>query len=575
MLFNYKFRPLIWSLANNGMQIFLGLGGLLIIIAIWSFVLVQIERDKRDYISNANLHLQNVARGFKDHSQSTILSADQALRVLKFHYEKNGKADFDLLNSYFKKNVIDTNFLNQAGIVSEDGLYIYSNLPNHKIVNISDREHFIIHKEGYGYPLFVSKVVFGRASHKWSIQLSRKLVNPNGGFNGVAVASIDPTYFLNFYRKINLQSNGFSSLLDLNGYVRTLRAGNFSTIEGLKEPLSLPPSVHTEASGVFIANNLYDQVNRIYAFERLSNQPLLVLVGMDLDEVLIEHYVHRNIYLMFAIGLSFMLALFAISAVYTIQRSSRMNRNLLQRTQEAGTANKHKSEFLSAMSHELRTPLNGIMGYAEYIFHSAKDSATRFPAQIIYENSHYLLNLINSLLDLTKVESGQMSLMPTQFILLQEIEEVIKIHKGRIQSRHIQLKLEFRCEQIMQVNIDLFRFKQILNNLLDNAIKYSKDYGEITIEVDEIITSNEIKFAVRDNGIGIPIEMHSEVFQKFWQNEDFVTRKYPGSGLGLAICKRLVELMDGQIGFSSKPEFGSTFYFILPKGIISETIPNE
>jgi two-component system, NarL family, sensor histidine kinase BarA len=559
-------RSFVRSLLSVSVPLFFGIVAVLIIGAIWTIVFIQIDSDRRNDISNAQAQLTNVARSFKEHSQNTIANADQALRVLKFHYETRGTGDFNLINNYFQKEVIDTHFFNQAGIIDANGQYIFSNLSNHKVIDLSDREHFKIHKDRYGYPLYLSQVVFGRASKKWSIQLTRRLENPDGSFNGVSVVSFDPTYFVNFHRKIDLGRNGFTAFLDLNGVVRTLRAGSFSTIEGLPEPLTLPPSVLTEAHGSFISDQLYDGVRRIYAFERLSNQPLMVLVGMDLKEVLAEHQAHRKIYLVLAIGLSSVIALFAIGSVFTIRRSSRLNADLVQRTHEAGTANKHKTEFLAAMSHELRTPLNGIMGYAEYIFHSAKEPLTRFPAQIIYENSQYLLNLINSLLDLTKVEAGQMTLVPSQFDLPHVVDEVLKVHTARAQSREIDLSLQVNVPAGFQVNLDPIRFKQVLNNLLDNAIKYSQDKGAIMVRVDELLGAEQFKVSVSDRGIGIPQDKHAEVFQKFWQNEDFVTRKYPGSGLGLALCKRLVELMGGQIGFTSAPKAGSTFFFTLPVG---------
>ena len=568
MSFKLSYRSYIWSLLNISVPLFFSIAAFLIIASIWTIVILQIDSDRRNYINHARSNLSNIARSFKEHSQNTIRNADEALRVIKYHYETKGKGDFDLLNNYFSKNVIDTDFFNQAGIIDANGQYIFSNLRNHKVIDLSDREHFKIHKEHYSYPLYLSKIVYGRASGKWSIQLTRRLEKPDGSFNGVSVVSFDPTYFVNFHRKINLGNNGFTTFVDMKGVVRTLTAGSFSTVEGLKEPLKLPDVIHTESNGSFISDQLYDKTNRIYAFERLSNQPLLVIVGMDLNEVLAEHELHRKIYLMLAIGLSVIISLFAIGAIYTIRRTTRLNTDLVQRTHEAGTANRHKTEFLAAMSHELRTPLNGIMGYAEYIFHAAKDPLTRFPAQIIYENSHYLLNLINSLLDLTKVEAGQMSLIPTQFDLAHVVEEVLKVHVARAQSRQIDLNLEFNATKPFLVHMDLMRFKQVINNLLDNAIKYSPDNGAVMIRVDALENSEQFKVSVSDRGIGIPADKHSEVFQKFWQNEDFVTRKYPGSGLGLALCKRLVELMGGQISFTSAPKAGSTFYFTLPIGLI-------
>ena len=120
------------------------------------------------------------------------------------------------------------------------------------------------------------------------------------------------------------------------------------------------------------------------------------------------------------------------------------------------------------------------------------------------------------------------------------------------------------------VEADAGQVAQVLRNLIDNAIKFSSDKSTIKVRADYLSSANQIKVSVRDYGIGIPQDKHAEVFQKFWQNEDFVTRQNPGSGLGLALSKRLVELMGGQIGFTSSPNAGSTFFFTLPVGHIDK-----
>ncbi len=554
------------ALTRLGGPLSFGIATSLVLAALWVVVVMQIDSDRKTALHNAQSQLANVARSFKEHSQNSIRNADETLRVIKYHHETRGKGDRALLNDYFYRGVIDTGFFNQAGIIDAQGQYVFSNLQDHKVIDLSDREHFRVHKDGYSYPLYLSKVVFGRASRKWSIQLTRRLEKPDGSFDGVAVVSFDPTYFLNFHRRIDLGTHGFTAFLDLDGVVRTLRAGSFSTVEGLKAPLALPTSVQSEASGTFESDRLYDGVHRLYAFERLSNQPLLVVVGMDMQELLAEHESHRFTYLAFATGLTLVLVLLAVGGVVTLRRSARLNADLLRRTQEAGTANRHKTEFLAAISHELRTPLNGIMGYAEYIHLHAQEAMTKFPAQVIFENSQYLLNLINSLLDLTKVEAGQMSLSPTFLNLRDEVEGVMNVHAARAATRKIDLHLAWDPRLPVQGWLDPLRFKQVVNNLLDNAIKYSANDSEIKVRVDSLEAEGQVKVSVQDHGTGIPADKHSEVFQKFWQNEDFVTRQHPGSGLGLALCKRLVELMGGQIGFTSAPRAGSTFFFTLPLG---------
>ncbi len=555
---------------NVSVPLFFSIMGMLMIAVVWIVVFLQIEIDERNYMNNARLHLMNVARSFKEHSENTIRNADETLRVIKYHYETNGNDDFPLLNNYFSKGVINTEFFNQAGIIDADGQYIFSNLVNHQVIDLSDREHFVVHKEHYSYPIFLSKVVFGRASKKWSVQLTRRMEKPDGSFNGVAVVSFDPTYFINFHRKIELGNNGFTSLLDLNGVVRTLRAGRFSTIEGLKEPLPLPSSVHTEANGSFVSDQLYDGENRIYAFERLSNQPLLVLAGMEIKEVLAEHQEHRKVYLMFAIGLSTVITMFAIGALFTIRRSSRQSAALIQRTHEASTAYRHKTEFLAAISDELATPLKDIMGRAAYISHSAGESDAGLSARVILDDGRHLLTLINSLIELTKVETGRISLIPMQFDLFQAVQEVIGSQADRIESRRIDLDLDLDADPPLLVNMDPQCLKQILINLINNAIEHNKESHAIKIRVTLLASTQQVRIAVICLGTDARPADQVELLQNSVPNENLAVRKYQQSNLELALCKGLVELMGGEIDLRSASNAGSTIFFTLPIGFIKK-----
>jgi two-component system sensor histidine kinase BarA len=531
---------------------------------IWSVVWIQVRDDRQAVMTSTTGNLMNITRSFREHSQGVLRNADEALRVIKFHYERQGEGDFPLLNAYFQQGVIDTNFFNQAGIINEEGIYAFSNLPDHKPVNLADREHFRIHQSRYAYEIHVSKVVFGRASKRWSIQLTRRIDRPDGGFGGVAVVSLDPTYLVNFHSKIDLGANSFTSFLGVDGTVRTIRAGGTTLISGLEKPLNLPAVAQSQSSGTFISAQLHDGVERLYAYERLSNQPLMVLVGMDMHEVLAEHHARRSFYLGFASLLSLLVLVLSGTALYSLQRLARLNAELVKKTEEAALANEHKSEFLASISHELRTPLNGIIGYAEYILHKAEQTLLQLPARVILESGGHLLGLIDSLLDLNKVEANEMRLQAEPFDLRGETESVVLLHRPSLDAKSITLQMDLPPPDTSLVVMDRMRYRQVLGNLLDNATKYSFNKGRIVLQLSIDTGADLVKVSVEDEGIGIPREHHTHVFDKFWRSEDFATRHYPGSGLGLALCKRLVELMGGRIGFESEPDQGSTFFFTLP-----------
>ena len=188
----------------------------------------------------------------------------------------------------------------------------------------------------------------------------------------------------------------------------------------------------------------------------------------------------------------------------------------------------------------------------------------QFPAQIIDESSRHLLKLVNMLLDLTQVESGRMVLQNEIFNMTQVIEDVIQTHRSRTFSKNLKLTFENdeHCPDL--VCMDELNLRRILNNLLDNAIKFSKQDGEITLSIHYLKDIDSIYFSIKDNGHGIPEDMHAHVFEKFWQNEEFITRVHGGSGMGLALTQKLVTLMGGEIKFNSSQNVGSTFYFTIP-----------
>jgi len=164
----------------------------LLILLMWVGIAFQLNHEETQAIESEKNYLHNIAAGLREHVQASSRSTDEALRLLKFNYENGGLKTLPEINRYFRSKVIDVSNLNQVGIIDEQGIYAFSNLDHHKKMDLSDREHFKVHQLGYPYPLFISKPVLGRASGKWSFQITRKLEKPDGSFNGVAVASFNP-----------------------------------------------------------------------------------------------------------------------------------------------------------------------------------------------------------------------------------------------------------------------------------------------------------------------------------------------------------------------------------------------
>ena len=228
----------------------------------------------------------------------------------------------------------------------------------------------------------------------------------------------------------------------------------------------------------------------------------------------------------------------------------------------AEEANRMKSEFLANMSHELRTPLNGILGFAELLEMELQDPAQHEYAQTIRTSGEHLLALVTDVLDLAKIEAGRMDfdLSPVELPAL--LSEIVALQRGHAQTKN--LALEFDESNLPPVVfVDKVRLRQILLNLTSNALKFTEQ-GIVTVRA--FSEGSRVRIEVQDTGVGIKPEDQHLIFEKFRQSESFVTRSHQGTGLGLTLAKELVEHMGGEIGVTSTPDVGSTFYVVLPSG---------
>ena len=278
------------------------------------------------------------------------------------------------------------------------------------------------------------------------------------------------------------------------------------------------------------------------------------------------------------------LLLICLYTYYVYQKSKaeeqKQNQLLMTAAEKAHAANKAKSAFLLSISHDIRTPMNAIIGFTNIALHQNTVSDIHDSLKKVQQSSNHLLSLLNDVLDFTRIESGKVTISPEPVDITQLTDNVQAIMNGLLYNRDLKFEVHRESPKNPYVLADVVRIREVLVNLLGNAVKFTKDGGAITLDISSYPGADEkhiiTRYVVRDNGIGMSEEFQKKLFDPFSQEDDANARtQYKGTGLGMAITKKYVDMMGGSIAVESKKGVGSTFTVEIPLELPEQVIQSE
>lgn len=542
-------KAMAWERCDT--RILLSLFMAVLLAGLWSITMLQLQRAHDAAITDAGREARSMARVFDEHAIRTIEAADQAVTYLRGRYQALGNR-LDIVAD-LQQGLNPGPLYNLFTIVDERGDTVLSSHP-FKPTNLADREHIRVHMQRDSGELYISKPVLGRVSKKWSIQMTRRINHADGRFKGVVVVSMDPYYFTRLYDEVDLGDNSSITLVGSDGVVRARRVGAVNTIGQDVDGSKVFSLMQGNTRGSFIERSPVDGTLRIYAFEKLANYPLYMLVGLDRNTVLADYVSRRNQALLMAAVTSVLIVLSWAALVLLIGR-------LVDSRARAIAASEAKSRFLSNMSHELRTPLNGILGFSELLLEQLREPEQAAYAQTIQDSGRQLLAMVEAAMELSALENDQVRLESAAAPLDQLLALALAPHRQCAAHKGLLLASHIAPGTPPSIDCDRVRLVRVLDILLDNAIRYTSA-GRVDVHV--MASGADLQIEVRDTGIGIAQAQQADIFDKFSQADDSPSRAHGGAGMGLAIARQLVTLMGGSIGVTSAPGHGAAFRLRLP-----------